>query len=171
MFLEDIQILGVDICVQDSSKFTAQTRASADLTKVLPYLNAMIRRADYNPNAGSIKFIQEGVEFTLVENQINLQKFCNRTELMELLDWARDLINDTYDSMPELVPRHTPRKLPTALALYSMLPKTNCQRCGEKSCMAFAARLHKMELEPEDCPVLSERAYSENKARMERAFE
>lgn len=171
MFLEDIEILSMDICVQQKDKFIAETRASADLTIVLPYLNAIFPRANYNPHASSIKFPYEGVDFTIIKNSINLQKFKSRTELMELLDWVRDLINDTHASMAEITPLHRVRKIPAALTIYSLLPKTNCQKCKEKSCMAFAARLHKMELELGDCPVLSETAYSENLVKLEKAFD
>lgn len=170
MFLEDIHVLDVDVCVQETGKFIAHTRASANLTEILPFLNAIIQRADYNPNANSIKFTQDKVEFTIIGDQVNIQKFCNRTELMELLDWLRDLINDTYDSMDEITPRHTTRKFPPALTIYAMLPKTNCRRCGEKSCMAFAARLHKMEADIDDCPLLNEQEYRDKKTSLERAF-
>lgn len=170
MFLEDIRILTVDVCVQESGKFVATTRASVYLTEVLPYLNAIINRADYNPNAHSIKFTQDKVEFTIIDNQINVQKFCNRTELMELLDWIRDLINDTYESMSEITPRHTPRKFPPALTIYTMLPKTNCRKCGEKSCMAFATKLHKMDADIDECPLLSEPRYSDKRVALEHAF-
>lgn len=170
VFLEDIDILSVDICVQEKDKFIAETRASTDISIVLPYLNAIFPKANYNPHSVSIKFTHERVEFTLFGSSINLQKFKSRTELMELLDWAKDFINDIHASMAELVPLHTTRKIPPALTIYSMLPKTNCQKCKEKSCMAFAARLHKMELELSDCPLLSEAAYSANLTKLETAF-
>ncbi len=171
VFLEEIDILSMDVCVQEKDKYISETRASADLSIVLPYLNAIFVRAVYNPHAGSIKFTHEGVDFTIFENKINLQKFSNRTELMERLDWIQDMINDTHESMAELTPLYETRKIPAALALYSLLPKTNCQKCGEKSCMAFAARLHKFERELSDCPALSEAIYAENRLKLEKAFD
>jgi ArsR family metal-binding transcriptional regulator len=170
-FLEDIDVLSMDVCTQDNEKYIAETRATADLTAVLPYLNAMFQRAVYNPNSNSIKFTYERVDFTISGDRINLQKFRSRTELMELLDWIRDVVNDTYASMAELTPLYKTRKIPTALALYALLPKTNCRKCGEKSCMAFAARLNKMELEPGGCPPLNEPDYAANRIRLEKAFD
>ncbi|MFY9637706.1 MAG: (Fe-S)-binding protein, partial [Methanobacterium sp.] len=29
----------------------------------------------------------------------------------------------------------------TAMEIYRLLPKTNCAKCGEASCMAFATKL------------------------------
>jgi len=34
------------------------------------------------------------------------------------------------------------------------LPKTNCKKCGELTCMAFAARLAKRDISLEACPPL-----------------
>lgn len=170
MFLQSIDILDVDLCVQQPGKFIAHTRASADLGEVLPYLNAMFRRSDYSHEAGSIRFYHEKIEFTIIGNQVNVAKFVNRTELHELLDWFQDLVNDTYESRAELTPKHDTRKPVPVLSIYAMLPKTNCQKCSEKSCMAFAAKLHKLEVDIEDCEPLLGRDYAESKRKLESAF-
>jgi ArsR family metal-binding transcriptional regulator len=170
MFLKEIDVVSMNVCVQEKDKFIAETRASADLSVVLPYINAIFPRANYNPNSNSIKFKYSQADFSIIGNQINLQKFKSRTELMELLDWVQELINDIHDSMGELTPLHTTRKFPSVLALYSMLPKLNCQKCKEKTCMAFADRLYKMERELTDCPVLFEKEYAGNLAKLEKAF-
>ncbi|ADP77322.1 acetyl-CoA decarbonylase/synthase gamma subunit [Methanothermus fervidus DSM 2088] len=43
----------------------------------------------------------------------------------------------------------------TAMDIYKLLPKTNCGRCGESSCMAFATKLLEKKKKIEDCPLLS----------------
>lgn len=45
--------------------------------------------------------------------------------------------------------------------VYKLLPKTNCERCGEKSCMAFASKLVSREATMEGCPPLLEKEYEE----------
>lgn len=42
----------------------------------------------------------------------------------------------------------------TALQLYKLLPKTNCGKCSEKTCMAFAMKLMEKGVKPEDCAEL-----------------
>ncbi|MBA2861994.1 acetyl-CoA decarbonylase/synthase complex subunit gamma [Methanococcus maripaludis] len=42
----------------------------------------------------------------------------------------------------------------TAMDIYKLLPKTNCGKCGEASCMAFAAKLSQKEAELSSCPQL-----------------
>ena len=43
----------------------------------------------------------------------------------------------------------------TAMDVYRLLPKTNCGKCNEASCMAFATKLIEKEVTPDDCPPLS----------------
>lgn len=42
------------------------------------------------------------------------------------------------------------------LQLYKLLPKLNCGKCGEPSCMAFVYKLQKGEKKAESCPPLLE---------------
>jgi len=46
--------------------------------------------------------------------------------------------------------------------VYMLLPKTNCKKCGEENCMAFAAKLVNREYAIEQCPPLLEKAYETN---------
>ena len=166
MFLRSINVLDVDICVQQRDKFAARTRASVDVSEIMPYLNGFLKDADYNKDAGSIKFRHNKTEITIIRDQINVAKFANRTDLHELLDWVQCLINDTYESMSELTPLYTARRRASVMTIHYLLPKTNCGRCGEKSCLAFAARLNKIEVDMEDCPILEEPLYADNKRKL-----
>ncbi|RLE62213.1 MAG: hypothetical protein DRJ38_10050 [Thermoprotei archaeon] len=46
------------------------------------------------------------------------------------------------------------------LELYNYLPKANCGKCGEKTCIAFAAKVLSGEKKLEDCNLLRENKYS-----------
>lgn len=43
---------------------------------------------------------------------------------------------------------------------YTLLPRTNCEKCGEANCMAFAAKLVNREVSLEDCPPILEDKYA-----------
>ena len=170
MFLASIEVLDVDICVQLTDKFVARTRASADLKEIMPYLNGMFRSSVYNHGDGSIRFTNDGIEYTIINDQVNIAKFSNRTELYELLDWLKDLINDTYESRSEMTPLYARRKPVPVFFIYNLLPKTNCQRCGERTCMAFAARVNKLEAGIDACPLLFEPEYDASRSKLEGAL-
>lgn len=49
-----------------------------------------------------------------------------------------------------------PWKAVSPIEIYKLLPRTNCQKCGEENCMAFAAKLVNMEIRLEKCTPLIE---------------
>jgi acetyl-CoA decarbonylase/synthase complex subunit gamma len=56
-----------------------------------------------------------------------------------------------------------PWKAISPIEIYKLLPKTNCQKCGEENCMAFAAKLVNMETKLDKCaPLLEEKKYKAN---------
>jgi len=46
----------------------------------------------------------------------------------------------------------------SGLAVYKLLPKTNCKECGFATCLAFAMKLAARQVELSDCPYVSEEA-------------
>lgn len=52
------------------------------------------------------------------------------------------------------------------LDVYRLLPRTNCEVCGEKNCMAFAAKVVNREATVEDCPPLLEEKYKDSYVKL-----
>jgi len=46
----------------------------------------------------------------------------------------------------------------SGLAIYKLLPKTNCKKCGSPTCLAFAMKLAMKKASLDDCPDVSEEA-------------
>ena len=42
-----------------------------------------------------------------------------------------------------------------AMQVFALLEKTNCRKCGEKTCLAFAGAVYKGERKISECPFLS----------------
>ncbi len=56
----------------------------------------------------------------------------------------------------------------TPMDIYKYLPKTNCKKCGEGTCMSFAFKLLNREKKLEDCkPLFEDPKYSENRKKLE----
>ena len=47
-------------------------------------------------------------------------------------------------------------KLDTGFILLKFLPKTNCRKCGKRTCLAFAIELSKGKCRLEECPILDQ---------------
>ena len=155
MLIEDISVIETSRCLVEEGKFKAITMASASLTEVLPYLNAVLEKANYYHTAGSLVFKDGDIGFTLQKNKINVTRFANMTQLYECLDWIKDLINETSANRAQIKPDLSARKVLPALVIYKFLPQTNCRQCGQRTCLAFAAKLNKMEAGIDDCPPLA----------------
>jgi len=54
------------------------------------------------------------------------------------------------------------------LDILSLLPQTNCQRCGEATCMAFAAALLQQNRVLTEClPLAEDPAFGDRKASLQ----
>jgi len=166
MFLKEIKVVETSPCLAEKHLFKGITRASVDLTEILPYLNAIVDKPNYQPSSNSLVFKMGIIEFTLQGANVNVTKFANITELYELLDWIKDLINDAYESRADIEPNHKARKIVPVLKIYNLLPKKNCNECGEPSCMAFAAKLSKFDAEIDDCPPLGQSEFAELRKKL-----
>jgi len=52
------------------------------------------------------------------------------------------------------------------LDIYALLPKTNCGKCAEKSCMAFATRLIERSVTAEQCPPMLEEKHKKSMEKL-----
>ncbi len=67
----------------------------------------------------------------------------------------------------ELAGTEKPKKQVSALVVHKLLPGTNCQACGEKTCRAFASKLIQWMRLPKDCPPLLTSEFAEERAALE----
>ena len=73
-------------------------------------------------------------------------------------------VNRIWMDRENIIPRHTPRKRLVAMEIYQLLPQTNCKRCGEATCFAFASRLTVGEADVKACtPLFDEAQYAEKR--------
>ncbi|MBI4772253.1 MAG: hypothetical protein HY784_17985 [Chloroflexi bacterium] len=53
------------------------------------------------------------------------------------------------------------------MAIYKLLPNTNCKQCGEPTCFSFALKLAASQKQLADCPPLAEPQYAGKLAALE----
>jgi ArsR family metal-binding transcriptional regulator len=166
MFLKEIKVIETSPCLAEKHLFKGITMASVSLTEILPYLNAIVDKPNYQPNSNSLTFKDGIIGFTLQDYNINITRFANMTHLYEILDWIKNLINDAYESRDEIEPRYKARKIVPVFKIHGLLPKTNCRECGEQSCMAFAAKLNNFDAEIDECPPLQKNEYADLRKKL-----
>ena len=160
MYLEAIEIVFIQPCLADANKIRFKAGFSRDIAGMLPYLNAVMPNATYNHEGQVLTFVREGRLFTLYPRELAVAKAANTTDAYRLIDWLKDLINATYERRDELKPDYSLRSRPKPLEIYGWLPRTNCRKCGELTCLAFAARLLLGEQRIERCAPLFTAEYA-----------
>ncbi len=171
-FLKTITLCYVAPCMADEKKIRLIAYFDRDITKILPYLNAILKGASYNKGASTLTFAKERRLINLYNIKTTIAKADDIIDAWYILDEIKALINKTYENRSDIKPNYDEKVKVTALQIYGWLPKTNCRACGEATCLAFACRLLLGEQKLSKCvPLSTEQKFSENKKIMQEMAE
>ncbi len=168
VFLEEVIVTFIEPCTADAEKIRFKAKFSRDISEALPYVNAQMKRAQYNNKIESLTYTKGIKMITIYSETLAVAKVINETEVYEVCDNIKDLINEAYEKRDSIEPLFETRKKPSALIIYKYLPKTNCKKCGEVTCIAFATKLILGEFPIEQCPCLQD---VENKENLDKIME
>ncbi len=168
MLLHSCNITRVLPCLADPMKIRVIADVSEEIQEVFPYLNATIKGCIYNHPANTLTIRKNQKLITLHAFHITLAKVEDEKEAEELLKWLKDVINDTYEKRDQIQPNYSMAAELKALDVFKLLPGTNCKKCGEPSCLAFAVKLVGREAEIGKCdPLFSEKYQEKQKVLFE----
>lgn len=143
-------------CAPGAERFAARARLKAPITDVLPYLNATLRGAVYNPAAEALTWKKAGHNIAFHAYEIATSNVEDREGAIRELQGLVDLVNRTWEGRARIAPDLESHQRPTPMAVYKLLPKTNCKACGEPTCFTFALRLAAAQVSVDGCPQLLE---------------
>ena len=143
-------------CDPGAERYAARALLAADISPVLPYLNAALRGALYYHAAQALTWKKAGHAVAFHPHEIATSNVEDREEARREIEGLIELVNRTWARRAEITPDTTTRPRPTPLAVYKLLPNTNCKRCGEATCYTFALKLTAAKRPIDDCPVLAE---------------
>jgi ArsR family metal-binding transcriptional regulator len=127
-----------------------------DVSAALPYLNAVLGGDTYIKDPPSITFKTQGKLITVHGNKIAVNALRDEVEARRILEWLKKEINDAWDNRDKIVPKYDGRSKPHLLEIYKLLPKTNCRKCGQPTCMMFASLATEGIKGCGDCPEMKE---------------
>ena len=148
-------------CEPGAERFSAKSLLLADISEVLPYLNATLRGAVYTQAAAALTWKKGGHNIAFHAYEIATSNVEDRNAACEELDGLVKLVNRTWERRAEITPDYETHQRPTPMAVFKLLPQTNCKRCGEPTCFTFALKLAASQKKTEDCPPLAEPQYAE----------
>jgi ArsR family metal-binding transcriptional regulator len=168
MLLNSYKITRTLPCLADPEKIRVIAEISDEIHEVFPYLNAILKGCIYNHPALTLTVKKDGKLFTLHAHHITLAKIEDEKEAEEILRWLKDLINDTYENHAKIEPNYSMAAELKALDIFKLLPGTNCKKCGEPTCLAFAVKLVGRDIEIRKCdPLFSEKYQEKQKVLVE----
>jgi ArsR family metal-binding transcriptional regulator len=154
-------------CEPGAERYAARARLNADISEALPYLNATLRGAIYQPAAMALTWKKAGHHVAFHAYEIATSNVEDRQGAELEIKGLIDLVNRTWERREEIQPDTTARQRPTQMAIYRLLPKTNCKQCGEPTCWTFALKLAASQRAAKDCIPLLRPEFSDNLASME----
>jgi ArsR family metal-binding transcriptional regulator len=155
-FLESIALEKTQPCLAQPGKIIVVGTPSRDLAEVIPFLATLPSTIAYNPQPLSLTLRRNPGLITVQPDRVSITQVDDATAGIQLLVALTEAINATWQHRTDLVALTARRQAPKPLDVWEFLPQTNCRRCGELTCMAFAFGLLQQQRSLADCPVLIE---------------
>jgi ArsR family metal-binding transcriptional regulator len=167
MLIEDYDLdVFTPPCSPGTERFCAIVRVAADISAVLPYLNATLRGAKYNPSAPALTWRCEGRAVVFGADQIAIGDLEDRAEAERVARGLVDLANRTWAQRDEIAPDHTAYRRAAPMDVYRLLPRTNCKACGQATCFNFALKLLAGQASLEQCAPLLDSGHADHRAQL-----
>lgn len=154
-------------CDPGAERYAARARLNVDIFEVLAYLNATLRGAIYHPAAKALTWKKGGHNIAFHDYEIATSNVEDREMAVKELEGLIALVNRTWENRAQIVPSYETRQRPTPMAIFKLLPQTNCRQCGEPTCYTFGLRLATAQKNLADCPPLFEPQYSNQLAALQ----
>lgn len=167
-YLEAIKLEKTLPCLAESGKLIVIGKPARGLEAVLPYLATLPGVIVWNPEAQALTFRRQSGFVTLYAGRVIITQVSTVEEGLDLLKALVEAINATWERRAELEPARERQTAPQWLDVWRLLPQTNCQACGEATCMAFAAAVLQRKRSLVDClPLATDAHFDERRATLE----
>ena len=143
-------------CDDAGGTVSIQASMPGDISAVYPFVNALLPGGQYN-HAGRVLRWREGTHVVVLRRQaLAVSNLPSWAEAEAAIARLVDYLNQVWERRSEIVAQEDTHPQATPLAVYKLLPNTNCRACGAQTCYAFALRLMAREASLEACPPLLE---------------
>ncbi len=153
-------------CNPSSDKVNAMADLSDDISDLLPYLNAVLKGFQYIQKEGILMVKRDGHLITFRPKKIAITKLEDEKDARTVMEDLKHIINETHQNRDHIKPDYSSSKELTSSDINTLLPGTNCKKCGERSCFAFAFRLARQETAISKCPPVFSDDYQEKRTSL-----
>ncbi len=150
-------------CNTSSEKVNAIADFSDDISDLLPYLNTVLKGVQYIEKERILIVKSDRHLMTFRPQQIAITKLEDEEDARAVMENLKRIINETSRNREHIKPDYSSRKELNASDINRLLPGTNCRKCGERSCFAFAFKLARQEGAILKCTPLFSEEYQEKR--------
>jgi ArsR family metal-binding transcriptional regulator len=151
-------------CAPGSGRYGIRVMLVEDISRALPFLNTVLQDTVYDKDNAILTGRDNNHMYAFRPTEIRVAGVNDVAEAPEVVRSVIDLVNRTWQQRNTIKPSHAERKVPAVMDIYRHLPKTNCRKCGDPTCLVFASELRAGKRKLEQCPPL---CAPENAARRE----
>lgn len=170
VLVKKVTIKSIKPCIISEGQISVLMQLDSELHHVLPL---MVLK--FPP--GKVNYIEKKNVLTLSlydrlitiypSGKVSMNKTNTKEESVEIMKELASSINEAhYESLKRKTVDYAALKEKLSkigpLSIYKCLPQTNCEECGESTCMAFAMKLLSGESKLKECMLLHEMGYLNN---------
>lgn len=165
--IEEYEIKLVEAeCAPGSARYGVKVNPERDISPVFPYLNAVMNNAWYDHENQVLILREPEQAYAFRPHEIRIARTGDWLQAEELATEIVEKVNGIWQERDNITPRYTERRLPSIMDIFKLLPRNNCKECGYATCLAFAAALHTVTCQVDQCPSLS----TENREKISELF-
>jgi ArsR family metal-binding transcriptional regulator len=127
-----------------------------DVSKALPYLNAVLGGFQYTKEPPSVSFKAHGKLIAVSGRRIAVNALKDQAEAQKIVAWIQREINTAWENRATIEPRYEGMPAIQVIEILKLLPMTNCRQCGASTCMVFATQVAEGVKTTDDCPPIDE---------------
>ncbi len=143
-------------CHSDEKGVHCFAHLDQDVSKCLPYLNAVLGGFQYLKNPSAVTFRAQGKLITVHGKKIAVNALKDKSEAEKIIDWLKREINSAWENKDQITPCFSGVAKPGIIEILKLLPKTNCRECGQPTCMVFATQVAEGAKGSCDCPQIGQ---------------
>jgi ArsR family metal-binding transcriptional regulator len=151
-----VKDISLPVCNSSFQSLHCIAYLNEDITEVLPYLNAELGGHQYIKEPPSVTFKINGRLITVHPKKIAVNALDSAEQADKILEWLRQQINDIWGRCNEIEPSYEGAASPALLDILKLLPRTNCKKCGQPTCLVLATQIMEGGKGAEHCPSLKE---------------
>ncbi len=145
-------------CRPEAQTVHCIARLNEDIGAAIPYLNAVLGGYTYIKEPPSVTFRSQGKLITVHADHIAINANRDADEAEKILQWLQREINEAWEQRDRITPSFDAAPRPQVFEILKHLPKTNCGRCGQPTCIVFASLAMEGGKGADDCPEMGTEA-------------